>query len=525
MKLRLRRGIAHLLALSLVVMLALGFAPKMALPVFAADDESAGVTISVNAGHENTAMELQELLSKSFPEGTEVTVEEDGITLSITLPADVELTTDDIVGILGETLLEVTSFEEGEHKSNLVGYKETYETASDLDADLEANSGKPLEDGQTFYVIWEKPISPVKITVDVPKCGYKVTGDTADKQNPKPDFTIEGKGVDTDPDNSYCFWWSEPSINSGSPFSGTVKHGDKLHVRATIYAGFGYYFDGNKADCYVNDVKSDSVKGTGTSIMFAGTVKIAEHDWGPWKVTKKPTKTSKGVETRVCKGDPSHKQTRSIPKLKPEPEPKPTPSKPSKPGDLLLAKLTAKGSSSLTFSWNKIKGADGYDIFFSKCNHNDTEETCKKIKTIKAGKALKFTKKGLAKGTAYKGYVKAFARKNGKKTYVGKSPLIHAYTSGGTRHYTNAKSVTVRKAVVSLKKGKTFKIKADVTLLQKGKKIMPAAHAPKLRYVTGSKKIATVSKSGKITAKAKGKCKIYVIAVNGESKTVQVTVK
>jgi uncharacterized protein YjdB len=54
---------------------------------------------------------------------------------------------------------------------------------------------------------------------------------------------------------------------------------------------------------------------------------------------------------------------------------------------------------------------------------------------------------------------------------------------------------------------------------------VPTSHAPKLRYVSSNKKIATVSKTGKITAKSKGGCKVYVIAVNGASKAVKVTVK
>ena len=103
--------------------------------------------------------------------------------------------------------------------------------------------------------------------------------------------------------------------------------------------------------------------------------------------------------------------------------------------------------------------------------------------------------------------------------------MVHAYTSGGTSKYTNAKRVTVKKASVSLKAGKTYKVKASVTKLQKGKKLMPTGHAPKLRYVSGNRKIATVSKTGKITAKAKGSCKVYVIAVNGASKAVSVTVQ
>ena len=115
--------------------------------------------------------------------------------------------------------------------------------------------------------------------------------------------------------------------------------------------------------------------------------------------------------------------------------------------------------------------------------------------------------------------------KDGKKTYVRTSPIVHAYTSGSTKNYTNSKRVIVKKSSVTLKKGKTYKIKAKVKKLKKGKKLIPSRHAPKLRYVSSNKKIATVSKSGKIRAKSKGSCKIYVIAVNGARKAVAVTVR
>ncbi|MBO5994670.1 MAG: Ig-like domain-containing protein, partial [Firmicutes bacterium] len=105
------------------------------------------------------------------------------------------------------------------------------------------------------------------------------------------------------------------------------------------------------------------------------------------------------------------------------------------------------------------------------------------------------------------------------------SLMVHAFTSGGTKVYTNSKSVTVTKTKVSLKVGKTYKIKGNVVKLDKKKKLMMKDHEVKLRYVTSNKKIATVSKSGKITAKAKGSCKIYVIAVNGARKAITVTVK
>jgi len=39
------------------------------------------------------------------------------------------------------------------------------------------------------------------------------------------------------------------------------------------------------------------------------------HDWGAWEVTTPATCDAAGVETRTCKSDATHKETRSIPKL------------------------------------------------------------------------------------------------------------------------------------------------------------------------------------------------------------------
>ena len=55
------------------------------------------------------------------------------------------------------------------------------------------------------------------------------------------------------------------------------------------------------------------------------------HSWGEWQVTKKATVASEGEETRICKNDPSHKQTRKIAALTPTPTTKPTAKPTAKP--------------------------------------------------------------------------------------------------------------------------------------------------------------------------------------------------
>ena len=204
-----------------------------------------------------------------------------------------------------------------------------------------------------------------------------------------------------------------------------------------------------------------------------------------------------------------------------KPQPKPEP-QPQTETDKVAPKAMTAGKNALTIHWRKVSGAQGYDIFFSICG-KDTK--CKLTKTIKGNKTFSWTKSGLKTKTPYKAYVKGWTMKDGKKKYISTSPTLHLYTANGTNNYTVAKSIKVKKTKVKLKVGKKYKIKAKIIKRDKTKKLMPATHTKQLRYISTNKKIATVSKSGKIKAKAKGSCQIYVYAANGVSKAVKVTVR
>ena len=93
-----------------------------------------------------------------------------------------------------------------------------------------------------------------------------------------------------------------------------------------------------------------------------------------------------------------------------------------------------------------------------------------------------------------------------------------------TGKYTNMKSISVKKKSVTLKVGKKAKIKAKYKLVKPNKRGMTEGHAKLYRYATTDSAVATVNKAGKITAKGKGTCMIYVIGINGVSRGVEVTV-
>ena len=181
---------------------------------------------------------------------------------------------------------------------------------------------------------------------------------------------------------------------------------------------------------------------------------------------------------------------------------------------LLRAQTTKLKKNSVTVKWNKVKNADGYIVYGAKCGAKSKYKVLKVV----SGKTTSYTHKKLKKGTYYKYNIVAFKYVNGVKVTLAASKKIHATTQGGK--YGVAKAVKLNKSKVKIKNGKTFKIKASE--IKKDKKIK--RHRA-ICYESSNTKIATVNSKGKIKAKKKGKCTIYVYAQNGVYKTVKVTVK
>ena len=277
-----------------------------------------------------------------------------------------------------------------------------------------------------------------------------------------------------------------------------------------------------------NDGTTDDIK-----VILTGyegdTLKLAEGDIP--EVGDKPEDTYKTggwdtvpvADTEITTDTTyTYSYIKKDPETEPETEPEPEPEPEKKVSGTLLTRMTAKGNKSLVLTWRKVKGAEGYDIFFTGCG---TTLKNKVVRKIKGNKTFTWTKKKLLKGKKYKAYVKAWVKKDGKKTYVKKSPAVHAFTANGNKKYTNPKSITVKKKKITLKAGKSYAIKAKINKIDKKKSLMKETHGAALRYCSSNTKIAKVSSKGKITAKAPGKCKVYVYAINGVSKTIRVTVK
>lgn len=167
--------------------------------------------------------------------------------------------------------------------------------------------------------------------------------------------------------------------------------------------------------------------------------------------------------------------------------------------------------------WNAVDDADDYVIYGAPCNTKKKTNQMVKLVEIKNGKTTKWTDTNLKSGTYYKYYVKAYKQVDGKRVVLARSKAVHSVTRGGK--YDNAKYIRVNKNAVTLKKGKTFVLKAKQVTFGK-----PIKAHERIRYESTNRRVATVNSKGVIEAKSKGTCYIFVFAQNGISKKVKVTV-
>ena len=189
----------------------------------------------------------------------------------------------------------------------------------------------------------------------------------------------------------------------------------------------------------------------------------------------------------------------------------------------LNSKFNVKAGKTVKVTWGKVKDADGYDVYMAYCG-KDKEKV---VKSVKASDSLsveisKLKKKGINQKENIKCHVLAYKMVDGKKVTVAKSITIHA-AGKKNESVTDAKSIKLKKTSYVLAKGKKAVVKASI--VKKDKKRPIINHISEFRYATSDSKVAVVSKNGRITAKGKGSCSIYVYASNGCAQKIKVVVK
>lgn len=175
------------------------------------------------------------------------------------------------------------------------------------------------------------------------------------------------------------------------------------------------------------------------------------------------------------------------------------------------------GKNYINLSWTKVKGASGYIIYGNRCNSNGKVYPLRKV--ISTAKMSQKMMK-LKKGTYYKYVVIAYKMTGAGQKVIASSKTIHVATAGGK--VGNYKKVKLNKEIVKLKCGKVFKIKAEQ--VPEKKKLKVKRHRD-ICFESSNPAIATVSASGRVKAKKKGRCVIYVYSQSGTFNKMTVRVK
>ena len=286
-----------------------------------------------------------------------------------------------------------------------------------------------------------------------------------------------------------------------------------------------------EATCKETGYSGDTwCKDCGKKILSGQTIaKTEDHSWNQGEITKEPTCKEEGEKTFTCSicgntktekvstTDHQHMEIRN--------QKNPTCKEAGYSGDTYCADCGVKISSGKTIAKTKNHNWDGGVI--------TTEPTC----TERGEKTFTCTicgntntKKVNATGHSYGAYKVVKEPTNKRKGLKSKtcsvcgkivyeaipktnfSPTDSSETNPDQNPQTSQKTtrkIKLNRRKLTLKKGKSFRLK--VTLA-------PADSQDKITYKTSNKKIATVSKTGKIKAKKKGKVKITVIS--GKKKAV-----
>ena len=286
-----------------------------------------------------------------------------------------------------------------------------------------------------------------------------------------------------------------------------------------------------EATCKEEGYSGDTwCKDCGKKILSGQAIaKTEDHSWNQGEITKEPTCKEKGEKTFTCSicgntktekvstTDHQHMEIRN--------QKNPTCKEAGYSGDTYCADCGVKISSGKTIAKTKNHNWDGGVI--------TTEPTC----TERGEKTFTCTicgntntKKVNATGHSYGAYKVVKEPTNKRKGLKSKtcsvcgkivyeaipktnfSPTDSSETNPDQNPQTSQKTtrkIKLNRRKLTLKKGKSFRLKVTLT---------PADSQDKITYKTSNKKIATVSKTGKIKAKKKGKVKITVIS--GKKKAV-----
>lgn len=111
---------------------------------------------------------------------------------------------------------------------------------------------------------------------------------------------------------------------------------------------------------------------------------------------------------------------------------------------------------------------------------------------------------------------------------IATSELFESITelmTGSTKGSDVVVELKVSKTKLTVKKGKTSKIKPKLVTKSADGTVQTVSDVSQFRFMSLNPSIAKVNKNGTVTGRSNGTCTIYVIAQNGMVKQIKITVK
>ncbi len=248
----------------------------------------------------------------------------------------------------------------------------------------------------------------------------------------------------------------------------------------------------------------------------------------------KPGVTPEGGDKATAAPDSGNVKQTSMPDEKGDVTSTPTPAGTQKKASSIEKRMLELHSGlkatwtgkKLQISWGGVNGASGYSVYVQYCGK---DFSAKSLNQVKSGKKTTFTVKkvnGRKLDTTknFKFYVAAWKWKDGKKSTLAKTLIVHI-AGKDSAEYTNVKNIQLKKISYTLKKGGTVTLRPRAVLYDKKKKQLSEAHTGEFRYLSSNKNVAKVTAAGKVMAKAKGNCTIYVFAKNGCKRQIRIKVR